>query len=73
MREREIDCEIKQKQPYGYQLLLNGVDVAPYVSEFSYRIKGCGVPEITLRIPVRSLKSECKALLEMVGIDDEAG
>ena len=60
----EIDCEVKRGNPCGYQILLNGVDVADHVTEFSYKITGTSGPSITLRIPVRSFKSNVKALFK---------
>ena len=62
----EIDCEVKRGNPYGYQILLNGIDVADHVSKFSYEITGSDVPTITLRIPVRSFKANGKVLFKRV-------
>lgn len=60
----EIDCEVKRVESYGYQILLNGVDVADHVTKFSYELTGASGPAITLRIPVRSFKSNVKALFK---------
>lgn len=60
----EIDCEVKRGDSYGYQILLNGIDVADHVTEFSYELTGTRGPSITLRIPVRSFKSNVKALFK---------
>ena len=60
----EIDCEVKRGNPCGYQILLNGVDVSDHVTEFSYKITGTSVPSITIRIPVRSFKSNVKAIFK---------
>ena len=59
----EIDCEVKRGDPYGYHILLNGIDVADHVTKFSYEITGCDAPTITLRIPVRSFKANGKVFL----------
>ena len=59
----EIDCEVKRGDPYGYHILLNGIDVSNHVTKFSYEITGSDIPTITLRIPVRSFKANGKVLL----------
>lgn len=59
-----VNCKVQKKSSGGYKVLLNGVDIAPYVTDFNLNVALGHTPFITVDIPVESF--DCDELFELI-------